>query len=232
MKLSEIIGKQVFVIYDAKFLGTVHDVAFDDKYKKVLGFYFFDQDENEYYLKTQNIFGLNDYITIKNTSKITNNFLLDKPLSPLGKQVVGINGANYDFLSDIEIDENYNVKFFVTNKQKFSIDQIMHISHSILVGENVKMQNFKPKKSKQDEKILNNLTVSIMKMEELSASPITLMPPKITVNSDILLGKHLTKDIVGKNNELILKQNQIITPKQIMIAKQHEKLNELFYSVY
>ena len=103
MKLSEIIGKQVFVIYDAKFLGTVHDVAFDDKYKKVLGFYFFDQDENEYYLKTQNIFGLNDYITIKNSSKITNNFLLDKPLSPLGKQVVGINGQDYDFLSDIEI---------------------------------------------------------------------------------------------------------------------------------
>ncbi len=232
MKLSEIIGKQVFVIYDAKFLGTVHDVAFDDKYKKVLGFYFFDQDENEYYLKTQNIFGLNDYITIKNASKITNNFLLDKPLSPLGKQVVGINGQDYDFLSDIEIDDNYMVKFFITNKQKFSMDKIMHISHSIIVAENAKMQNFKPKKSKQNEELLNNLTVSIMKMEDVKSPQVSLMPPKITVNSDILLGKRLTKDIVGKNNELILKQNQTITPKQVMIAKQHEKLNELFYSVY
>ena len=91
---------------------------------------------------------------------------------------------------------------------------------------------FKPKKTKQNEEMLNNLTVSIMKMDDVKSSPITLMPPKITVNSDILLGKRLAKDILGKNNELILKQNQIITPKQVIIAKQHEKLNELFYSVY
>ena len=232
MKLSEIIGKRVFVIYDAKFLGTVHDVAFDEKYKKVLGFYFFDQDENEYYLKTQNIFGIKDYITIKNSSKITSNFLLDKPLSPLGKQVVDINGQDYDILNDVEIDQNFMVQTFITKNQKFSSSKIMHISHSIIVAENAKMQNFKPKKPKQNEEMLNNLTVSIMKMEDVKSSPITLMPPKITVNSDILLGKRLAKDILGKNNELILKQNQIITPKQVIIAKQHEKLNELFYSVY
>lgn len=231
MKISEIIGKQVFVIYDAKFLGTVHDVAFDDQYKKVLGFYFFDQDENEYYLKTQNIFGLEDYVTIKNSTKIANDFLLDKHLSPLGKQVVGISGQDYDLLSDIEIDKNYMVKNFITSKYSFNADEIMHISNCILVGQNFKMQNFRPHKTKQKTEQLTNLTVSIMKMEE-PKSQIMLMPPKITVNSDILLGKHLSKDIFGKNSELILKQNQTITPKQVMIAKQHDKLNELFYSVY
>ena len=49
MKLSEIIGKQVFDIYNANIIGTIHDASFDEKYKKVLGFYFFDQDENEFY---------------------------------------------------------------------------------------------------------------------------------------------------------------------------------------
>ena len=58
------------------------------------------------------------------------------------------------------------------------------------------------------------------------------MPTKITVNSDVLIGKRLSKDIIGKNNELILKQNQILTSKLVLLAKQHDKLNELFYSVY
>lgn len=62
--------------------------------------------------------------------------------------------------------------------------------------------------------------------------PQKLMPSKITVNSDILIGKKLSRDIVGKNNELILKQNQILTAKQVILAKQHDKLNELFFSVY
>ena len=51
MKLSNLIGKQVFCVYDANILGTIHDVAFDDKYTKILGIYFFDQEENEYLLK-------------------------------------------------------------------------------------------------------------------------------------------------------------------------------------
>ena len=61
MKLSNLIGKQVFCVYDANILGTIHDVAFDDKYTKILGIYFFDQEENEYFLKSKNIFYKEDY---------------------------------------------------------------------------------------------------------------------------------------------------------------------------
>ena len=79
---------------------------------------------------------------------------------------------------------------------------------------------------------LDNLTVTMMRLPDEDTQVQKLMPKKLTVNSDILIGKKLTKDIIGKNNELILKQNQTITAKQLIVAKQHDKLNELFYSVY
>ena len=227
MKLSELIGKQVFVIYNSNFVGTVHDVAFDDKFTKILGIYFFDQEENEYFLKKQNIFAINDYVVIKNDSMISNDFLLDKPLSPLGKNVVSVEGLNLGSLCDMEFDEKYNIVNFVTNTNSINPKQIVNISTCILTGD-VKLKNFKPRKTNQVE-TLKNLSVSIMRINEPEK---VLMPTKITVNSDILIGKKLSKDIIGKNNELILKQNQTITSKQIMIAKQHDKLNELYYSVY
>ena len=116
MKLSNIIGKQIFSIFDASFLGTINDIAFDNKYTKILGFYFFDQDENEFYIKTQNIYAIDDFVTIKNSSKISSEFLLDKPLLPLGKTIVNIFGKDYGNLSDIEFDDKYKITSFVSNK--------------------------------------------------------------------------------------------------------------------
>ncbi len=233
MKLSHIIGKQVFDIYNANIIGTIHDACFDEKYKKILGFYFFDQDENEFYLKTANIYAVGDYITIKNSTKISADFSLTNPLSPLGKKVVSIKGIDYGILSDIDFDEKYNITKFITNKNNVMVESILQISSNLVVGEeNVKLQSFRPKNTPKSSINLDNLTVSMMRMPNEDDQNLRLMPKKLTVNSDILIGKKLTKDIMGKNNELILKQNQTITAKQLIVAKQHDKLNELFYSVY
>lgn len=227
MKLSNIIGKQVFDIYNSKIWGTINEAVFDERFKKILGFYFFDEEENEYYIKTQNIYSVLDFVTIKNSTKISNDYMLNKPLSPLGKKIIGTDGKDYGVLNNLELDDKYNILEFVSNKECIKIDKIISVSSCIVVGE-INLCKFKPKNKKT---FLNDLTISVMKMDEPETN-FKLMPSKITVNSDILIGKKLSKDIIGKNNELILKQNQTITPKQVILAKQHEKLNELFYSVY
>ena len=233
MKLSNIIGKQVFCVYDANVLGTIHDVAFDDKYTKILGIYFFDQDENEYFLKSKNIYAISDFVTIKNTSFLSPEIILDKPLSPLGKLVVDTLGVNFGNISDIEFDDKFKVTNFETNQgKKVDPKTLIFISNNFVLGNNVKISSFRPKKPYTNNNILNNLTVTMMKLQEPLQETKKLMPTKITVNSDVLIGKRLSKDIIGKNNELILKQNQILTSKLVLLAKQHDKLNELFYSVY
>ena len=232
MKLSNLIGKQVFCVYDANIVGTIHDVVFDEKYKKILGIYFFDQDENEFYIKKQNIFAISDFVTIKNTNSISTNIVLDKPLSPLGKLIVGTNGENFGNITDIEIDDNFSVTNFETNQNKQVLPtQVIFAMKNFVCGENAHIASFRPKTHKIQNS-LQNLTVKIMEIPKIEEQKQRLMPTKITVNSDILLGKRLSKDIIGKNNEMILKQNQVLSAKHILIAKQHDKLNELFYSVY
>ena len=233
MKLSDIIGKQVFDIFDATFLGTIHEVNFDKNYTKVLGFYFFDQEENEFYLKKQDIYSVGDYVTIKNANKTTKNFEIFGNLLPFGKYVVSLQGEDLGNLCDIELDDKFEITNFCTQKQKINPKDIMVISENIVVGDK-KICMFAIKNKKTNMHKLNNINVAILKMEDVEQQGNTpkLMPSKITVNSDVLLGKKLSKDIIGKNNELILKQDQVITPKLVLIAKQHEKLNELFYSVY
>ena len=232
MKLSNLIGKQVFCVYDASIVGTIHDVVFDEKYKKILGIYFFDQDENEFYIKKQNIYSICDFVTIKNTNSISTSIVLDKPLSPLGKLIVGTNGENFGNITDIEIDDNFSVQHFETNQNKQVLPtQVIFAMKNFVYGENVHIASFRPRVHKIQNS-LQNLTVKIMDIPKIEEQKQRLMPTKITVNSDILIGKRLSKDIIGKNNEMILKQNQVLSAKHILIAKQHDKLNELFYSVY
>ena len=228
MNLTEIIGKQVFDIYSANFLGTVHDANFDKNFTKVVGLYFFDQEENEYYIKAQNIYAVFDFVTIKNLSKISHAYTPQNSLLPLGKKIVDITGKDLGNVCDLELDANFQIVSFVSDKQKIEPAKIMQIGTFVVVGDK-KIWQFCPK----NKKILPELAsikVSVMKME--SQTTPKLMPNKVTISSDILLGKKLSKDIIGKNNELILKQNQIISQKHILLAKQHDKLNELFYSVY
>lgn len=234
MNLSNIIGKQVFDIFSGEIIGTIHDANFNFNYTKLLGIYFFDNEENEYYIKRQNIYSIKDFLTIKNNTKVSQNFVLSENLSPLGKNIVSVFGDDYGTLCDIEFDDKFNITNFVSTKnKKIEPQKIISISKSMIVGFEIKMCSFRPRKKVQiATQNLNNLAVSIMKIEDTQQTNQKLMPSKITVNSDVLVGKKLSKDIYGKNNELILKQNQVLSLKNIMLAKQHDKLNELFYSAY
>ena len=231
MNLSNIIGKQIFDIFDTSFLGTLHEACFDQNYTKLLGFLFFDQDENEYYVPSANIYAIGDFVTIKNSTKVLNNFDLHSQLLPFGKQVVSIDGQDLGALYDIEIDDKYKVTNFCTQTQNINPKEIVLIANNVVVG-NKKLSCFKPKQKQNTLTQLDKIDVKLLKIEEGQNDNTKLMPTKITINSDVLLGKKLSKDIVGKNNELILKQNQTLTPKLVLLAKQHEKLNELYYSVY
>ena len=55
------------------------------------------------------------------------------------------------------------------------------------------------------------------------------MPIKTYANKSLLMGKILTNDILGFNNEIIGKKDEKITEKIIKKAINHNKLNFLFF---
>lgn len=73
------------------------------------------------------------------------------------------------------------------------------------------------KSDKIDEKIQKNIEINA-NLEKIE---------RLTANSNLLIGKKITKTISTPNGELIGKKGNIVTNKTIILATAHQKLREL-----
>ena len=231
MKLSDLIGKQIYSLYETIAVGTTCQALFNSKYTKIQGFYFFDENEDEHYLKISNIYGFGDFLTIKNFNQISNEFPVEEMPTPLNKTMLDEKGNSLGFLTDMIIDEKGTVLEYISSTGK-NIPTLAICSNKdyILCSENIKLKNFKPKDTEfQKINNLDNVKVKIMRIDSMPQQDIKYMPPKITVSTESFIGKIAKEDIFGKNNELLIKKNQSITPKALEVIKQHNRLNQLYH---
>lgn len=230
MKLSNLIGKQIYSLYETASIGTTCQAVYNKNHTKLLGFYFFDETEEEHYVKFSNIFGISDNLTIKNFNQISEHFPDQDMPSPFGKQIIDETGKSFGNLCDFELDEKGTITHYITTSNNVIPTQnILANNDYILFSTNIKLGNFKPKEKKVNAQSLDNIKVKILKIEEPSQQNAYYMPPKITISSQAFIGKTAKEDIFGKNNELLLKKNQSITPKTLEKIKQHNKINQLYY---
>ncbi len=236
MKVSEIISKEIISIYECESVGTVKDVCFNKLLKKVNGFVFFNDDSDlDCYIPTSKIYKLYDEgILIKNTRKIE--YFYDESNNPINKKVFSIAGKDCGKIVEIEITQEGNVEYMLTSKgEQINPDNILTNGINIILikeqDQKISISSFKPKD--KIEVSHENLQVKIVKMpiiEEQEFSPIST-PPKITTNTSSLLGKRAKRTIMGLNNEVIVKQNQLISQYTLNLAKKHNKTNELIFNV-
>lgn len=232
MNLSQIIGTEVFSIYDKSEIGVIYSVQINKTRTKIDGFFIFDADENEFYLPFKNLLGINNFVTIKNIEQLSN-LLPESNLNPLGKKVISIDGQDYGKITDIIFEKDGKITALKTSQKDISLTEIASMGDIVILGEKTKVSNYKPKKNTHLSKITaeSNFSVKIMSFES-SSSSVKISPPKLTINSNYLVGKKAKTDLIGLNNELIVKKNQIITEKMIEMAKIHNKFNQLYYSCY
>ena len=86
-------------------------------------------------------------------------------------------------------------------------------------------KNFKEKIITQNLQNLPQVTIS----QVLNNAIVPQTPIRLYANSNQLLGKLVTSEILGYNNELIAQKNDIINQKIINKARLHNKLNLLNY---
>ena len=229
MKLSNLIGKQIYSLYETISVGTTCQALFNNTYTKVIGFYFFDENEDEHFIKFGNIYGFGDFLTIKNFNQISPQFPVEELPSPLNKPILDEKGNSLGLLSDIELDEKGNIKSFTSSQgNQIPIENVASNKEFILFGEDLKIKNFRPRDKNKKIETLDDVKVSIMKIEPRQNN-VQFMPPKITISSENLIGKIAKQDLFGKNNELLIKKNQSITPKALELIKLHNKLNQLYH---
>lgn len=226
MKLTEIFGKQVYSLYEGALIGTINGATFNQSLTKIKSFILFDQDENEHELYFSNIKALSDHVIISNKTKL-NYFLSATSQSPMQKEIVDNSAKCRGKLIDAEINQNGSVECFITNNnEKLKPSYLYHRKDFIFCSEKkVCMSKFKPQKY---DILETKIKVRILE----NSIDTNFLPTKIKFNPNSIIGKVAKSDLLGKNNEVIIKSNQQITEKIIDLASQHNRLNQLFYIAF
>lgn len=226
--ITDFIAKDVFSLEDGQYIGYVLRGEFNSNLSALEGFIVIDEEsEQEKFLNVKNIkiIGKNA-IFIDNLSKIEINFA-NYCNYPIGKMLFDKKGQSFGQVKNIELR---NLKPFklITEFCEISTGAICASGRNcVFVG----------KKSRESKSVFNQQT-NLPKVEIQSGtdwSDVSLVPPKkeftlpikVTLAPSSLLNKRATADIFGFNNELIIKEGQVITQNKIDKAKKHNKINLL-----
>ena len=145
--------------------------------------------------------------------------------SPINSIVVSIDGNYIGHVSDIELDNKYNIKNFIVDGQVFDLNKVINISESAIIINTLdiktSLSKFKSKtKIVMGNERITNQTVSVMSNQ-------TILPNRTMLNYNFLIGRKVSKDILNFNGEIIIKENQTVNSKVLDIARINGKLREL-----
>lgn len=224
MNLSNIIGKQIFTIYEGEMIGTILSANFSYDYKKIVGFTTFNNDEDEQYLPIVNIKSIGDFVIVSNKTKLQNSIYQSS--SPLKKQLLDKTAKDCGIIVDVDVSNSGTINNYITSKSMvikpdnmyFRKDYVYHSPSRVFIS------NYRPRDKKNDN---SKIMVKILDKTDLSTSRFT--PSKIQYNPESILGKTAKDDLFGLNNEVIIKTNQTITKRVVDDATKHNRLNQLYF---
>lgn len=222
LSCKDLLGLSVLSLYEGELLGTVDKPYFNKDLKKLSFLGLVGEDGTRWLLNTKAIYHIGpNAITIKNKQnailELSNNESL---LSPLNSKAYSIEGEYLGLTTDVTFDQKYKTtKVYLDTGRSESIENLTSSGKSTLIFSKNKIR-----------------TSSLIPKDHQSANNEILAPTPIKVdtasqkapNSNVKLeGRRCTKDIFNFNNEILIKQNTIITKRHIAQIKKYGKLKEL-----
>jgi len=231
-KISSYISKKVISLNDGNLVGYVLNVFFDDNLKVFKGLIVADEEsENTFVLEKEDIASKGeDCVMIDssfnlqfNISSLSNN--------PIGKLVYDCHGNCLGRVIDVEVFGKM-VKKIITDKCEFPQHFIRKSGDNFIIfGRSTKTKKQKKFSDFIGDNNKENLPNSYISINALSSLNEGESPTRLFANANALIGKIITHDIIGLNNERIAKKFEVIDKKIINRAKEHNKLKLLaFYS--
>ncbi len=234
MLYSNIKNKMVVSISTANELGVVKGVYIEKATKSPI--YLGVNGENGInVLKIKDVFCYNDIITV----------LRDEMVAPLQEAeqyiLIDIGAEIYD-VKAFRIGALSDIKLTPTSPNACLISQDCAVKMLKIVGLQSKLIMVNTQRKQLQKRLSAPQTMVLQKAEEplaLSASqPENIAPPtayqdsntpkeRVISNYNFLLGRRVLRDIVGINQELLVRKDTIITPRLIAQAKQIGKLIDL-----
>lgn len=248
MLATEIISQPIINLYNGNYEGTVKDICFDNKFKKVKWLVYFEEHDEleDKALDTSKIYNVGpNAITIKNNEGLYPIVSVDGNIeynNLLGYRVYNVDGEILGTITEIVLNKNFSVDSILMGEEVIDTTKILSYKDRTIVLNNGKSKlNPNKLKSKQiEKKKVVSQKVSIQqstppKIEQPRLNTIafdsTLVNRRVA-NSNILIGRKMTANVYGQNNEIIAKKDTKITSKNIEWALQNNKLAELtMYSI-
>lgn len=231
-KVSNFISKKVISLDDGNLVGYVLNVLFDENIKNFIGLIVSDEEsENTFVLDRGNIATIGiDCVMIDDCLKLEYN-ISSVSNNPIGKEVYDCFGNMLGRVIDVEIFGK-TVKKIITNKCEFPQRLIRKSGDNFIIFGSPKKEKIKKTFAQQiGENSANLLPISYVTISPQNELIEPEGPMRLFANSNSLMGKMVTNEILGLNNELIAKKFDIIDKKIINKARIHNKLNLLaFYS--
>ena len=224
MNLKNLVGKQIVSIYEGEIVGTIIRANFNTSLTKITGFVVFDEEDDEFFLPMRSVVAMGDCVLIRNKS-VLNSVTTWVDIKPLGYNIYDEKANNLGIIEDASVDEKGNIlNYFTSLEKEIKPDHLIQRKSFILhCNKKISMSDMRPRRKTYLEKIkVNVLNTDITQTENF-------IPSKLKYNPQSLLGKVSKGDLVGLNNELIIKANQSITEKTIQDATRHNRLNQLYY---
>lgn len=228
-KVSNIISSYVVSVYNGQIEGIVNNILFNNK-KQAKYLVISQNDEQFLVLETKDIYKTGEgAVIVKNSDVLSlmesSELKMKECFSPINSIVVSIDGNYIGHVSDIELDNKYNIKNFIVDGQVFDLNKVINISESAIIINTLDIKTSLSKfKSKTKIVISNeritNQTVSVMSNQ-------TILPNRTMLNYNFLIGRKVSKDILNFNGEIIIKENQTVNSKVLDIARINGKLREL-----
>lgn len=177
IKLSDFIAKPVLSIYEGVNEGVIKTAFFDKKYNKLKYFVMFDDMDNEMEEKVLSIDKIysagQDAIMVRNDSSIN---LLSEVKDKFGKEnpinfsVYNLNGSFIGKISDIKMNDKFNMESFIlSDNTEISIQSFLSSSCATMIVKNnesnAMLHHFKPKNNILKLDIQENKDVFILKSE-------------------------------------------------------------------
>ena len=141
--------------------------------------------------------------------------------SPINKMVYDTNAKSLGRVEEVFLRSNKIVGI--------STNQLCFLPKNISVnGESAVILFGKKQKRKAFD--FNLAKLQPEQYVEITEAQTQIVPYRVELTGKSLIGKIATRDILGLNNELIIKKHEVITQKKLNEAKRHNKLNLLFYN--
>ena len=217
--IVENISKKVISIDDCGVIGYILDVCLDNDFA-ISGYYVVQaESEDVAFLPINKIEKITDAVIVKNGNVLE--YVEREKDSLIGKEVYDESGNFYGSVRGVEFAKNKLFRLY-TDRCEIMKKYIKNLSGNvILCGFTQKRRT----KNKQFVHMNHEISVSILSDDRTTFSK----PEKVSLSPKFYVGKCAHADVIGYNNERIVRSGEKITKTIFENAKKHNKLNELFF---